>query len=315
MGITNQSALANVSVVFYTKFDELFVNRPGGAFQSYTEEVSIDTKTVEHDVFEAMPVMRTWIGPKVFSDIRFTNQTFTVKQYERSFAIKRLDVVTDRTGMTERRISNFLTNPNSQIQDKICFDYLVTNPTGYDGSAIYSATHPRGPAGATQSNTTTSALGYTTFEDAMVSQSELRDENGESFQITPNVLRVGPKLLQIAMEVTGSDKPLSMDSSGASGTTSSVVAATKTVNAWGGGKVDVVLDKRMVGTYDDYWFLDDTTQGAKPVILYTLRAPEPVEQTAMDSESRFNLDELRFSIEMDGMPAAGAWQPTFAGIL
>lgn len=318
MSITDRSIIENASITYKSIADEVFENRPPGEYQRWTDVRSTDSKTVEHDAMEAMPVVREWTGAKQFKDVQAASVSHTIKTYEASFRIKRLDLLTDRTGMTARRMRSFLSD-TAYIYDKLSHEALVANGTGYDGVALFSSSHPRGPAAATQSNTSSTALSHAQFEAVMVSGASLRDANSEPLGISYNVLRVGPKLAAIAREITGSNERVIAVADDGLEAGTRVAAATgpnfRGVQVFSGGSVDVIVDPRLVGTYDDYYYFFDTTRGAPALVGYEFRSPEAIEMSAMDDDARFHRDEFLYSVECDVVFVPGAWQVSYAGIL
>jgi len=320
-GITNQATLDTASTTFHAVWDEIFERGTPGLYSTFTEVISTDSKVNELDLLETMPVIRQWLGAKEFNAIRASSLSSTIKKYEKSLELDRLDVQSDRTGLIGRRIRAFLSQDGGQIYDKICTDRLLANPTCYDGAALFSASHPRGPSG-NQSNTSTTALSFTQHDTVMQTGAAIRDANGEPLGIGYNVLMVGPKLQRLGMEITQStERVVGIDSAGAvdSGTR---LAAASIPNVWGpgsmifgGGSMTLVINPRLVGTYDDYYYYFDATKAAKPIVLFEFRAPEPIEATSMDAEARFMLDKLRFSVECDVAAEPGAWQVAFGGLV
>lgn len=321
MSVTDRSIIDIASTTFREIAGEIFGGTtPPGAWQAFATMLPTDSKVVEHDVLEAMPVARKWVGAKQYKDVRAASTTLTIAPYEASFKIKRLDLLADRTGITGRRMREWLSD-TAYLYDDQCHQVLFANPTGYDGVALFNASHPRGPAGGTQSNTTTSALSHSTFETAMQTGASLRDEEGRPLMISYDTLIVGPKLAALAREITGSnERVIAVADDGLEAGTR--VAAATGPNARGrqvfsGGSVDVIVDPRMPlgGTYDDYWYLLDTTRGPKPIAGYEFRSPEAITADQMTSEGRFENDEFRYSIEFDIVFGAGVWQVAYAGIL
>jgi phage major head subunit gpT-like protein len=318
MAITNISVFENASTTYKTLADDIFGQKPPGVFSAYTTVMPTDGKIVEHDVIEAFPVVREWSGAKQFPDAQAASVTLTIKTYEASFRIKRLDLATDRTGSIGRRLQMFL-QEQAYIYDKLAHTALIDNAVGYDGVALFSSAHPRGPGG-NQSNTTTSALSFSTFETAMVAGASLRDVNSEPLAINYDLLRVGPKLASVAREITGSaERVVGIDSAGAVDSGTRLAAATipnvRGVQVFDGGSVRVVVDPRLVGTYDDYWYLVDTKRGASPLVGYEFRSPEAISLDRMDDEARFESDYFKYSVECDVVFGPGAWQTIYGGIV
>lgn len=314
-GIVNQDLLDAASAVWRAAFDELYTTRPPGVWQLLTEEIETDTKQNYISVLETNPVMRKWVGEKEFQTIFASQLMAEIEKYEKSFEIDRLDLTAaDRFGQIARAIRLFMTSNNNDL-DKFVFEKLIANPTAYDGVALASASHPRGPAGAVQSNTSTTALSFAQHDAVKQVGSTLRDENGESFNIAYDTLIVGPKLMKLGKEITQSSERvagLAADGTIDGGTR---VAAAAIPNVFAGGDMQLVEWNRLVGAYDDYYIYLDSKRGVKPIHLFMFRKPEAVEQTRPDDEQRFLRDKYRYSVESDFVPAAGAWQPFFLGIV
>lgn len=321
MAVTDRSIIDNASTTFKELSGNVFGSKtPPGVYKDFATVMPTDSKIVEHDVLEAMPVAREWVGPKQYGDAQAASTTLTIKSYEASFKIKRLDLLTDRTGIVGRRMATWL-GDTAYIYDDIAHTVLFANPTGYDGVALFATTHPRGPSGNNQSNTTTSALSFSTFDTAMQTGASLRDANGRPLMISYNKLIVGPKLAATAREITGSNERIvAVANDGLEAGTRVAAAALpnqKGIQIYTGGSLDVVVDPRMPlgGTQDDYWYLIDTTRGASPIVGYEFRSPEAVSQDRMEDPGRFDSDEFKFSIECDVSFGAGVWQVAYAGIL
>jgi phage major head subunit gpT-like protein len=317
-GIINQDVLDAANISARAVFDEIFMGQGTRLFEVFSDPIPTDVKVNEIDILETMPIIRKWVGAKEFAGIRASYLRAVIEAWERSIEIDRLDFTADKMGMIAKRLSAFA-GATAKDYDKICTDALIANAVGYDGVATFSTAHPRGPSGATQGNTTTSAFDATTLEAALVAGASLRDQNGESLGVSYDTLMVGPKLAKLARELTQSlERVIAVNASGAESGTR--VAATTIANklgieVYGGGMLTVVINPRLVGTYDDYWYLQDTKLGPKPIHLFEFRKPELIEQTDMGDEARFNLDKLRWSIEADVVAAPGAWQTAYAGIL
>jgi phage major head subunit gpT-like protein len=319
MAVTDRSIFDNASTTFKSLAETIFGTTPPGVYQKFATVLPTDSRIVEHDVLEAMPVVREWTGAKQFGDVQAASTTLTLKSYEASFRIKRLDLLTDRTGAVGRRMQQFLSD-TAYFYDVSAHEALFANPTGYDGVALFSASHPRGPSG-NQSNTTSSALTHGTLDTALQTGASLRDANGRPLMISYDTLIVGPKLASLAREITGSnERIIAVDNSGAESGTR-VAAATgpnaKALQVFSGGSLDVVVDPRMPlgGTQDDYWYLLDTKRGVSPIIGYEFRSPEAITQDRMEDPARFDMDEFKYSVEADYIFGAGVWQVAYAGIL
>ena len=313
--ITNQDKRDAANRTFELKFQEIFENDDAtpGIADRIAETVPTTSETGEVDFLGAMPVLRKWVGKRLRQAQRAYNHTFALEPYEATWGLKRTKVRYDNIGAIARRISRFFAR-NRYWKEKILFDELKTNPTGYDGVALYSTAHPHGPSG-NQSNTTTAAFGVSTLDLAMQGGASLRDERGESLGISYDLLVVGPKLGKRAREITGSDRLMTFAADGTVDGTSSQVGGANVPNFFIGGMMDLLIWPRLVGDYDDHWHLFDTTSDAKSMLLYEGRDVEGFSKTEMTDDNRWERDEHEWALESDHDPIAGAWQTTYAGIL
>jgi phage major head subunit gpT-like protein len=77
-----------------------------------------------------------------------------------------------------------------------------------------------------------------------------------------------------------------------------------------------VLSRRLVGTYDDYWFLiGESASGMKPIILQEREPVEFIAQDEPDSEGYINRKEFRYGANWRGNAGYGMWQLVYGGIL
>lgn len=320
MPIINQENLDAANASFQEKFSEVFTNRAPGPWSTYTEVLQTGSKVNTLEVLESMPVVRKWVGPKVFQAIRSSYISATVEKYEKSFSIDRLDLQSDKLGMIGRRISQFMGGDGAEIYDKICFETLVSasgaGPTCYDGLALFSTSHVRS-AGTTWSNKTTSALSFSVHDTIMQAGESRQDDNGEPIRTAFDTLIVGPKNRKIAMEITQSnERVLPVSASGVEAYSSAVAAAT-IPNVFGGGSMTVVVDPRFTGTQDDYYYYVDSKMGPKGLVLFEFRAPSPEvpDGNGMGGYTRFQFDRFDYSVEADFCVIAGSPQVIYAGIL
>lgn len=314
MEITNQQVLDQANTTFRAMWEKFGAAEPG-LFSLFTEVIPTDSETNTFDFVTAFPQVQEWVGEKVFEVMRAYAWTITLKTYAKNLAQNFRKVRYDRNGMLGRAIKRFLTT--TSIYDKVVTDVLLANPTGYDAVALFSASHPHGPSGSTQSNLAASTTwGPAAHKAAVVAGSSLRDEVGESLNVSYDTVMVGPSNVHLAQEITkSSTRVVPVNASGAEAS-ASVVATGQVDNYLGmdlftGGEMQVALNPRLVGSHAGKVFYFDTKKGASPVLLLEGRKPEAVEQTRMDDEGRFMKNELRWSVEADIAAGAGLWQTAY----
>lgn len=288
MGALNQTKLDDIHAEYLVMFDELYgPNMPAAVLDAYVTQMPVNGTSLEMDWVSALPVPREWVGELNVSPYRGNAARTRVQAWEKTIGIDIVELELDKGDVIGRALSNFLAD-NISFKDRLMWTRLVngftydgTHPT-FDGVAFFSTAHPNGPSAGTQSNTTTSALTYGTFTTARTTMKSLQDENGEPFFIEPNVLMVGPKLESVARQLLTLElRTQPVDSSGGLDTTSSVVAAGTPNNVNKLYNIEVVVHPRLVGTYDDYWFLMDTTKSARPLVLGVGRDLTPRDNLSM----------------------------------
>jgi len=319
----NYADLTAANKMYEALFMEVFDN-PQNEIASnhlaFADTRPITGKTAELINHEALHGWREWIGEKTREVPMISNKSVSLRSYYKAMSVKRLDLRLDNLGVLEGAIRTFLGEQALAVYDKYATEMLVSNsgagPTGYDGVDVFSATHPRGgTSGGTWSNLTTSALDYATFDTALIGIQGWLDTKGDPKGVFPDTLMVGPKLRKKAQEVTGADELIAVNSSGALHATSSVVAVGKLPNVYGGGQVNVVINPRLNGTQDDYWYLLNSRARNKVVQGWVYRDPEAFSSTDMDEQRRRNIDTFEFDVEADFVFDAGDPHAGYAGIL
>lgn len=312
----SRSTLDTINQTFEVSLSRIYESEAANLWRVFAMTVETGSKQNNVSYLTALPAIRRWTGSRVFQPSRVINKSFTLEKYDALEIFEEADVMFDNANFIGPRIDEIVAQ-SARVREKLATDELVTNNTGPDGVALFATTHPYGSGGATQSNKTTSDLSYTTLDTAAVAMQSYTDEYGESLNITPTTLMVGPKLQATAFDVTGSTKLKWSDNTGVTGqegstSTNIVGLGTLQSNVYGGGRFDVIVNPRLVGTYDDYWFLFDASKTVKPIVLFEGQGPTPV---MPDPGVQFNSAALTYGVEGYWAPAPAAWMTAYAGIL
>lgn len=312
-------ALLDLSTSFETMLIEAFENPQAvGGYGMFTTLVRSSDRKLDLTTFGPGPVIREWVGEKQFKQFRAYDQEVEVKNYEKSIALDRNDLLYDTSSALQRKLSAWFATAGERDLDKLVFDALVSNsgagPTGYDAVSLVNDSHPHMNSGSGADNKTTSALSHSTYESGKVAMQELTNEEGESMDVNPTHLMVGPKNEKMAKQIANAtDRVVAVDNSGAESGTRVAAAGVENVFR---GDVDVVVNRRLRGTYDDYWYLMDLSDPqALPMGFMLNRPPELVSLNRPTDKPRFYGNEEHHSIELDGATFAGAWFKLYAGIL
>lgn len=289
-----------------------------GAYQMYTMISRSNAKRKTLNTFGAGPVMSEWTGEKKFQQFRHYDLDVDVKNYEKSLALDANDVNYDPVGAVRDKLTAWFGTGGDRDLDKIIFDSLVSasglGPTGYDGVSLLNTAHPHVNSGSNESNTGTSALSFSTFDTAFQTMTEFKNEAGELFGITPTHLMVGPKNRKMALQIADANlRSLAVDNAGdETGTRVAASAVTNVYQGW----VTVIINPRLEGTQDDYWYLLDLSNPSRLPFGFMLnRGPLLVSKDRDEDDNRFYNNEVHHSIELDGAPHAAFWPAIYGGIL
>jgi phage major head subunit gpT-like protein len=297
-GILDRSKLEDAYRGFKTSFDMAFA-RAATITDQIATTIQSESTEEKYDWLSPAPKMREWLGDRRMDELRAYSQTIVNKEWSNGLRIAANDIRDDKLSIVRPRI-NALADEAAYHQEELLVNLLVGGftQTCYDGQYFFDTDHSDGGS-ASQSNKGTTALSTAgAFDAAVQSMLERTDENGEPIRVTPRTLVVGPKLRATALGLLEAEVL-------ASGATNTNFHA-----------VSLVISQRLVGTYDDYWFLiGEGAGGMKPLIL---QQREPVSFIAQDdlvSEGYFNRKEFRYGAQWAGNVGYGLWQMAFGAIV
>lgn len=219
----------------------------------------------------------------------------------------RLRVQADRSGVTGQSLQRFLQRGALMIE-KVVWDKLNTNPTGYDGVSLISASHPNGPSG-TQSNSTSNAFSDAEADAGVAAMRSLQRENGDYYGVVPSHLYVHPDEERAAREWAEADqRVVGYDASGNKDPGSSEAFGSSITNVYQGRHTVVVTPYLTSGN----WLLCDLTKaGIRPWGVGFFREPEAIPATDMDDRERRLRDVFQWFIESDLAHGPLHWQTIY----
>ena len=299
MGITSIQSIQNANTVFEAAFQKLFAGGPQGFARQFTQVIPNKAKALNIPVVSAFPRFREWVGAKQYLEPKAYSFTLTTTKYEASIEVPRFDVEYDLTGAVGSMLSNFVASSEFWLDDLVVAA-LIANPTAYDGSALLSAT--RSWSTGNVDNLEAAAPTFALWQTARKSMRLNTDERGKPLGVKPTHLLVGPTNERIGMEITGSDRPATLSTAGGMDAGASVQAAV-TLSNYIGGDCALMVSDYITG---NQWFAMDLSKpGLRPMIYGEAAAPHAIYQTALDGESRMERDVFKYSIEADGVVGAG----------
>lgn len=301
-GIANAGALDNSQTLISSALADVFSGSRGGAFRPIIQEVPVDGNFLELPVVGSNPRLRKRIGPRPRSDLRAFAQVEKIETYDKTLSIDRKRHDHDPSGAIANAVANLVREIDSDIDDKFASAFMANTWKGYDGVALLGA-HPFSNG---SNNLINAALDLTSYNNAKIAQRKFADENGRplGFGFGTRILFCGVDNEKKALEITGANRAVSVNSSGAFDAVSSVVGATTIENIFSGDAIIVVSEWITNGA----WGVVDTSRGVLP-FLYGVAKPLAQD----DSDQRiYDTDEYDRGVKGDLAFAAGAWQ-TIAG--
>jgi len=304
--------LKSADTIYKAMEADLFGEQMAGNYGLWTDVVPTDSQTMEIDWIGETPLMSEWIGARKIKEMRAYLHTLTLTSYQAAIGIKRKTMQYNKSGVVAKRLGQFL-GAQAQVYDLQSMAKLISNPTGYDGVAIFSTSHPfSSDSGSVFSNYSTNALTRANYETARAAMQSYTTEEGRNFAIVPDTVICGPLLEPTAKELFSvKDRRVTVDQAGKQATEFGI-GATSITNIWD-GELKVVIDRNLKGsTKQYYWFLLDTSKpGVKPIICLEGMKPKAVNQTNMDDDERFYYDRFVFGVEGDFSFGAGFWQAAY----
>jgi phage major head subunit gpT-like protein len=305
--------LANINTFYKVMSEDLFGAQLPGSYQLFTDTMPTNALNTEIDWVGETPMMKKWVGPRERKGMRAYLHSVKLAKYATGIPIDRMTVAYGASGAVQKRLGQFL-QEQAQVYQQLAMTELLSNPTGYDGVSIFSASHPFAYGASTFSNYTTNALTRANYNTARAAMQVYRTERGRYWTIMPDTILVGPALEEPAKELFSATRAVALDESG-SEATQFAVTSSAIPNVWQ-GELKVVVDPQITGsTYQYYWFLLDTKRPSiKPVIIVEGRKPVAIPRTDMDDPHRYDYDEFLYGVEGDFAAAAGFWQTAYGAL-
>ena len=258
----------------------------------------------------SVPPMREFTDERRPSGLSANTVTIEDKTFESTIAVERKAVEDDQLEMIRLRVRDLAFRVAAHRQ-QIVVQALTDGFTnaGYDGSALFSTSHPVN--GGTFSNRSTSALSATALASAISTMMTVPDDSGTPMGIVPDTLVVGPAQQWNALELV--ESPVVVYK----GNATDNAPSTPYKNALA-GRLNVVVSPFLQGTSANYWFLLDTKRPIRAVILQQ-RSDVPVEFTALEggsgSEAAFMRDRYYYGVRGRYNVGLGLWQTAYGAIL
>lgn len=321
-----ESGLAASNVAYQIGFDGAFTNQTlPGAYTIYEDVTTgVQSEVTNLEVIANYPQMRQLVGARREQLFRAYEQSIKLKTWEVTTRVERKTLqYRDKLGAIGKTLTNWLASHKVAYDRTAFLSYMSAagaGPTGYDGAALFSASHPHSGVAGNQSNIGAAAnLSAATLETAVTAMSSLTLENNEPAGFHPTTLLVGPALARRAKALVGADtRVIVVDATGKQDITASGVAAATGPNMFN-GEMTLVIDSRRIGSVAGtnisfMWdLIDNSRPGIRPMIKTVGMAPTPTILNQPDSDNMFWRDNVVYGLLGDWSDDAGLWHCCYRG--
>ncbi|EOY1433859.1 Mu-like prophage major head subunit gpT family protein [Yersinia enterocolitica] len=294
--IVNAKVVKQIFVNLKATFQKAFSQAPSD-WQKVAMVVTSTGKENDYSWLSRFPKMREWIGDKAVKALEAFNYTIRNKDFEATIEVDRNDIEDDQLlGYAQQAAA--AGQSAAELPSDIVFALLSNGFVNlcYDGQPFFDTDHA--VRGVSVSNKSTKKLAYQTLAQAKgsygLARSTLRnmkDEEGASLKIQPNLLIVPPALEDDANYLMTADR-----------------FPDNTPNIYKGTAEVLVVPELKT---DTEWFLVDAKQSMKPLIYQQRKKPTFVEQTTEESPDVFMRKKFLFGAEARGNGGYGFWQMAF----
>lgn len=300
---------ANVNILF-TGVKKNFEQGLGMATQQYqkiSDIVNSNTAIECYPYLEQFGKMREWIGPKQIKNLSSKNINVENIDFEVTYGIKKNSIADDTYGLYAPMYRGLGQTAGNLWDDRV-FAALVGNGNWLDAAPFFGTTRKYGKN--TINNYATGALTATTYGVARVAMMSYVGHDGEPLGVVPNVLVVGPKLEATARKIVESQYVAGSIPTGEGAYVSGVTDANPYYKT-----AEMIVAPRLVGTYDDYWFLLCTSGPLKPVILQKRQEVTLIRKDQLTDDNMFFDGQAVYGAEARGNAFMTMPHLAYAGIV
>lgn len=259
--------------------------------QDYLEVATVITTkshTVDYTWLGDLPAMRQWIEDRFLGKLKDYVYTISKIDWETSISVKRDDFLFDTLSLVKTKVLQMVHAVTSHY-NKIVFGLIKLNGNCFDGTPFFGEhTVGEGDAAVVYKNITTAELTEDSLFAVIQSMQTIKDSEGESLDIEPNLLLVAPDLYKTAKKIL----------------TSKQLAGSDNVAE---GLVKFKVVRQMdAGT----WCVLDTSKPLKPFILQITKAGK-TGTVQEDTADMFKKKLVHYGIDTMDNAGYGFWQMAY----
>lgn len=287
--LVNQQAVQGITTGFKTIFNKVFTETTT-LWDKVATKVPSETGEENYKWLGKLPRMREWIGDREIQNLAASDYTIKNKDFELTIGVDRNDIEDDKLGIYNPVIQD-IAQSTKTFPDNLVFKLLKDgfNLTCYDGKPFFSDTHKVGKK--TVSNKGRKKLTHESYGAARSLLMSLKDENGDSLNIIPNILVVPPALEAKAREILIADMK--------DGSTNIYK-----------GTAEVLVVPELAGS-DEAWYLLCTKKALKPIIYQERKKPKFDALINDSNENVFMRKQFLYGVHARANVGYGFWQMAF----
>lgn len=258
--------------------------------------------TTSSNVYGAMarlPIMREWLGPRLFANITGHDYTLANRTFELSVGVEREDIEDDQVGWTAPRAA-MMGMQAAKWPDQLTVEALQEGDTttgpggaGFDGQAFFDVDHDLDPAGVQSNDLAASPLTAANYGVARETMMAYTGEDSQPMGVMPDLLIVPPQLDTEGRTILNAD--FILDSTG----TAAVTNIFK-------GSADLLVIPELAGE-PTVWYLMDTSRPILPLIWQLRRAIQMTSKTNLTDDNVFRQNRFEWGIDGRGAVGYGPW--------
>lgn len=287
--LVNQSALNNIYMGFKTNFNKVFTETES-LYEKIATKVTSQTSEENYKWLGRMPSMKEWIGDREIQNLAASDYKIKNKDFELTIGVDRNDVEDDTLGIYTPIVSDMAMSAKL-FPDKLVFGLLKSGfeETCYDGEAFFSENHKVGKKKV--SNKGVKKLTAESYEAARVAVMSLTDDEGNSLNLTPNLLVVPPALESSAKEILLRE---------------TINGSTNIYR----GTAEILVVPELAGK-DTAWYLLCTTKSLRPLIYQERKAVKFTSLTNENDHNVFFNKQFVYGADCRANAGYGFWQMAY----
>lgn len=195
--IVNRENVANLTKSVKKIFNDTF-KQTEKKYEAHATVVKTKNHTVDYAWLSDFPSMKEWVNERDLKNLEAHKYTLSKKDYEASVTVTRDDILFDNLGFVKPRVTDLAHVPIRHYNAYIG-KLISTNGNCFDGKKFFANNHKVGDQMCSNStNLPFNAENLNTIYDEMI---ERKDENKNSYGITPTIVYIASNLRAKAVKV------------------------------------------------------------------------------------------------------------------